>query len=119
MKDNRTTVIDQCEQLLFDPPPPHGESATSQAAAKSIEPLRLQLRERVYECIRSAGANGLTDVECQVLLGMQGDTQRPRRRELVKAGKVVCVGNAVRSPSKRSAMVWASADIAKGGGYVA
>ena len=68
--------------------PPAVAVATSIAAADAIKPCAATLRRRVFEYIRDQGRTGATDEECQVALGMAGDTQRPRRVELFQQGKI-------------------------------
>jgi hypothetical protein len=68
-----------------------------------------RLCARVYACIVSHGAAGLTDEEIQADLHMQGSTQRPRRVELVRAGLVVDSGLRRRTFAGRSAVVWKGA----------
>lgn len=61
---------------------------TSLEAKDAIRPHVLSLRERVYSAIQESGENGLTDEAIQERLGMSGSTERPRRGELVKAGRI-------------------------------
>lgn len=63
-------------------------SPTSREAAKSIRPSAKHLRERVYAVIKSCGEYGATDEEIQKALGMEGNTERPRRRELEIEGRI-------------------------------
>ena len=63
-------------------------AAKSRAAARSIRRDRPNLQAMVYGCILAAGPAGLTDKEIQRKLGMDGNTERPRRIELVAALKV-------------------------------
>lgn len=64
-------------------------------------------RERVFQAI-AAAPNGITDMEIQEVLGMSGDTERPRRIELQGDFKknlpvrIKAVGfKAVKRPGKR------------------
>jgi len=58
-------------------------------------------RERVYQVI-SQHPEGVTDIEIQEILGMSGDTERPRRIELLDAGRIQAVGfKSVKRPGKR------------------
>ena len=102
------------EQLdLFGPPrkrhgpPPavHG-SATSEAAAESIEPKAATLRRKVLDYLRAAGDLGATDEQMQTDLAMPANTQRPRRDELVTGRLVRDSGNTRPTKSGRSAVVW-------------
>lgn len=82
---------------------PH--SATSLDAAQRIEPAAETLRRAVLDAIR-ASADGLTDEEIQQRLEMSGNTSRPRRRELQKAGLVWDSGRTRKTLSGRKAVVW-------------
>jgi hypothetical protein len=86
--------------------PPHvSTSATSREAAERIKPQAATLRLAVLECLRSS-ADGLTDEEVQLRLGMPGSTQRPRRIELVAMGLVADSGRTRKTASGRSAAVY-------------
>jgi hypothetical protein len=56
--------------------------------AQKIAPHADSIREQVFEAIKAAGEEGITDRELQQALGLKGDTQRPRRWELWIAGRV-------------------------------
>lgn len=77
---------------------------TSRDAAASVKASAASLRERLYAAIL-ARPDGLTDDEAQVLLSMDGNTQRPRRRELEQAGRIQASGTR-QTASGRSAVVW-------------
>lgn len=67
-------------------------SATSEAAAKRMgaKPMRVNGdRERILLALQS---RPMTDRELQAHLQMSGDTERPRRGELVSMGRVVDTG---------------------------
>lgn len=68
---------------------PHSGSPTSKAAARAIAPHRATLKARVFAAIAICGAEGATDEEVQDALGMPGNTERPRRGELVDKGFIV------------------------------
>jgi hypothetical protein len=79
------------EMTLFGPAPGavrHDARDTSRAAALAVESMTGKGRKRVYELLKGKGADGATDPEMQNELGMSGNTQRPRRIELVAAGLV-------------------------------
>lgn len=80
-------------------------SETSRASAEAVKPCAATLREKVFELIRYTGSYGLTDIEIQKGLGMEGSTQRPRRIELLRAGRIRQNGKR-RTPSGREAAVW-------------
>lgn len=64
--------------------PPYSNETTSKAAADAIKPKAPSDRSRVLAYVR-ANPRGVTDHEIQDALGMTGDTERPRRWELVNA----------------------------------
>lgn len=84
--------------------PAQRHSATSVEAGEKIEPHAKTLRERVFDLLEST--EGLTDLEIQDRLQMDPSTQRPRRIELVKEGRVQDSGATRKTPSGRNATVW-------------
>ena len=94
-------------QLQIDFTAPYqAHSHTSRQAATEIEPTSGSLRELVYRLLAENGP--LTDEQIAAQLGMNPSTQRPRRIELVKAGRVVQAGWE-RTKSGRKANRWAVA----------
>lgn len=85
---------------------PHvATSATSRAAAASLEPSAMSDAHRlILDLLRNRPA-GLTDEEMQRTLAMNPSTQRPRRVELVRRGLVVEDGTRPTA-SGRKASVW-------------
>lgn len=79
---------------------------TSAAAAVSMSERAVTLRQMVFEAIEAAQDLGLTDAEIQDLLEMPGNTQRPRRIELLQMGRIQTLGNTRPTKSGRSAVVW-------------
>ena len=77
---------------------------TSQQASLQIAPAVETLRAKVLDCIRDH--NGCTDQEVQTYLQMPGNTQRPRRQELVRGGFVKDSGDRRRTVKGRAAIVW-------------
>jgi hypothetical protein len=77
------------------------DSATSRSAAEVIEPKAGTLRAQALELLRDP----LTDDQGAERLGVSGNTWRPRRVELVKAGLVVRVGTG-RSAGGHPAAIW-------------
>lgn len=76
-------------------------SRTSILAAGKASGTAETTRERVFQVI-SDNPEGVTDMEIQEILGMSGDTERPRRIELLDAGRIQAVGfKAVKRPGKR------------------
>lgn len=97
---------------LFDlgppraPDPPAVAVETSKAAAEQIKPDAATLRGIVLQLIVERAEHGATDEEIQRGLGLSGDTERPRRWELEKAGLVRDSGQRRRTSSGREATVW-------------
>lgn len=79
-------------------------SETSFAAAEQIESAAAVLRERVYAAICVLGR--ATDEQLQQYLGMEGNTERPRRCELVAAGRVRDSGRRAKTQNHRKAVLW-------------
>lgn len=92
--------------LFSDYAPSVAGSATSEAAAEEIAPDAARLRARVYGYLQFVGSTGATDEEMQDALNMVGNTQRPRRTELVDAGKVRDSGLKRKTKANRGAVVW-------------
>ena len=86
--------------------PPHSGSATSRQAAEAIEPDAETLRNKVLWFIVSKGRHGATDDEIQEALKMDGNTERPRRREMVKLRHIEESGETRPTASGRNAKVW-------------
>ena len=89
---------------LFAPYQRHSE--TSKKAALEIQPEAQTLRDRVEHFIQESGRYGATDEEIQDFLDMEGSTERPRRVELLKMGKIVDSGRKRKTRSNREAVVW-------------
>jgi len=86
------------------PPYPH-TSETARLAAERIRPTAASLRAQVMQLLESCPA-GLTDEEIQERLSMPGNTERPRRSELVSMGWVADSGQRRPTRSGRKATVW-------------
>ena len=104
------------EAVTFDPLLVAGATAdtyaTSEAAAVSVEDKKDTQRLAVFQAIRAAGPRGRTDDELQVILGLDGSSERPRRWELWKRQAIKVQldadGQAVRrlTRTNRHAVVW-------------
>ena len=95
---------------LYDRLPPfRRHSDTSRLAAVDIYPRTGTLRRKVLDFICGQGWSGATDEEMQIALGMSGNTERPRRRELEIAGFIKDSGLRRRTLSGELAVVWACA----------
>lgn len=66
-------------------------------------------RAKVYAFIRGRGRFGATDEEAQITLSLPGNTETPRRLELVKAGAVKDSGRKRKTRRNRKAIVWVKA----------
>jgi hypothetical protein len=86
--------------------PPAVNVRTSLAAADAIRPCADVLRQKVLAYITEQGSHGATDEEVQDALGMGGNTQRPRRRELFQSGKIMLKPEMRPTRSGRQANVW-------------
>ena len=75
---------------LFSEPPAQRHSPTSVAAAEQIKPTRKSLAQSVYLFILNCGP--VTDEQIASALDMNPSTARPRRVELVRAGRIESVG---------------------------
>ena len=91
---------------LFDSLPYVPGSATSKAAAESMQPKAGTLRWKVWKWIHWCATNGATDDECQKMLHMDPSTQRPRRIELEKVGLVIKTDRTRPTRSGRHAAVY-------------
>jgi hypothetical protein len=104
---------------LFDAPPVTSpsvpyvrHSATSKAAAESMEGKAGSLRSAVLSYLRAEGFAGATDPEIYARLGVGTETKegtlRARRVELVSAGLVEDSGGRRNSGTGRQCVVWVS-----------
>lgn len=89
--------------------PFQAHSATSEAAAKSMEPHAGSLRAAVLDWLRVRGNYGCTDDELFLWIAGSQNAIRPRRVELVKSGLVKDSGTTRKTRSGRAATVWISA----------
>lgn len=87
---------------LFDAPPAIQGSDTSSAAAQSMRGKTASIRERVLLALRE---RPMTDEDLISAMGGGPSTIRPRRVELMKAGLVEKVGEAIGESGRRAA-IW-------------
>ena len=87
-------------------PPYIRHSSTSQAAAIEIQPNAGTLQREVLEHLRDVSSYGATDCEIQRALKLSGDTQRPRRWELLRKGLIADSGRRRRTDNGKWAVVW-------------
>ena len=104
------TAIERAEPTFADTPglvrADHPD--TSHVAAATI-PRTGTLRRAVYDAIRRTGDEGLTDSELQRALNMEGNTERPRRVELIDAGLIKDSGRR-RYEGGRPMIVWVAVE---------
>lgn len=95
------------DDLLYGGTPPHQRhSATSKAAALSLAQSRRNTLRMIVLRFVSTAVAGATDDEMQLALQMNGNTQRPRRCELVEAGLIQDSGTRRKTRNGRFATVW-------------
>ncbi len=86
--------------------PPSVPVDTSEAAARGITGDAAALRRRVLRAIQDSGTYGRTDDEIQCQLALDGNTERPRRWELVQLRMIYDSGMRRQTRSGRRAVVW-------------
>ncbi len=84
-------------------------SPTSRAAAVQIKKAIGPMHELILEHLKTC-PEGATDEEMQFTLRMPANTQRPRRRELQRAGLIADSGMTQSTRSGRQAVVWILAE---------
>jgi len=84
----------------------YSREGTSRDAAESVEPVRLSMRERVFQYIAGCGAAGATDFEIEAMLGMLHQTASARRNELERDKRIKDSGQRRKTASGRWANVW-------------
>ena len=80
-------------------------SATSKAAAQSMQPHAGSIRSRILAEIKKSGAHGLTCDEVEVLMDLKHQTASARVRELREKGKISTTSKRP-TRSGRQAQVW-------------
>lgn len=94
-------------QRLFDERPARARNTdppTSHAAARSMEPTRLQLL--VLNCIQSFGDKGVTAEQVADCLHVDKQSITPRFRPLVEGDLIKDSGRKSVNRSGRSAILW-------------
>lgn len=99
------------QQSLFDYSPPpkvrHDHPETSYKAAEAIAPVTGKLRQMVYAYALERGSYGFTDQELFLAFPDRSENSlRPRRIELVDAGKLADDGQRRRNMRGRECVVW-------------
>ena len=85
---------------------PHCGVSTSIAAAESMTPHARSMLERVYALVLSQGARGCTACEVEHVMGISGDTIRPRLVRLRDTGRIINSGAKRLTASGREAFVY-------------
>ena len=83
-------------------------SATSREAAEKAVGTAEAGRARVLSLLRRQGPMTLQQIEDA--LGWNGNTVRPRRKELEAAGLVIDSGKTAKTKSGRNAILWKAAE---------
>ena len=96
------------ENIYGLPYQPHSD--TSRAAALQAQPRAHTDRARVLRYLKHCGLGGSTDEEMQEQLGMNPNSQRPRRRELVIAGYARDSRLRRKTKSGCQAVIWQSCE---------
>jgi hypothetical protein len=89
----------------YEPPEPPAQrhSQTSKAAAAQIKKAIGPLHKLILAHLKDKPS---TDEEIMSALDMNGNTERPRRRELELMGKIEDSGKTRRTKSGRDAVIW-------------
>ena len=85
---------------------PTNGTATSQAAAKRIQPAARGLALKIFEYIASRGAVGATDEEAMLACSISPNTIRGRRGRLAEIGWIRLSGQTRPTRSGEAANVW-------------
>ena len=97
--------------MSFPEAPAVRHSPTSNAAAEAIRPNAGTLRRVVFDAIVNAGERGMTDEELQDSIPMEANTERPRRRELVRLNLIKDSGSTRPTRSGHPAVVWVAVTV--------
>lgn len=82
------------------------QQRTSVMAERSLSLFDKQTQRAAIHAAIAGSPIGMTDDELQRKLQMSGDTERPRRGELLKAGLIKDSGVTRRTSKSRLAIVW-------------
>lgn len=75
--------------------------------AMALRARRARMKGLVFAFLVGRGADGATDQEMQLGLGLHANSQAPRRVDLVREGVVVNTGKRRKTSSGHTAIVWA------------
>jgi len=79
---------------------------TSAVAAEMAKPFKPNVEYRITEYLLRCGSHGATDQEIQDALGIDGNTERPARRQLEKDKRVRRTRRWRFTRARRPAIVW-------------
>lgn len=82
------------------------QQRTSVMAERSLSLFDKQTQRAAIHAAIAGSPIGLTDTEIQEKLGMSGDTERPRRGELLKGGLIKDSLITRKTKRGREAIVW-------------
>jgi len=102
------------QRAFFTRPDPDGHAMklpahptdTQVEAADRAQPTAGTARRRVLDLIRFYGEVGATDEQIAKALGMNPNTERPRRKELEEMGWIRDSGERRKTASGSPAIVW-------------
>ena len=102
------TLFDLGTECESNPDPPSNGVPTSNAAAASVKPDTNRQRAMMLWVFKKYALSGRTDDELNILLvpTLSPDAIRPRRGELVDAGKVRDSGTTRKTRRGKQAIVW-------------
>ncbi|MBS2028746.1 MAG: MarR family transcriptional regulator [Deltaproteobacteria bacterium] len=92
--------------------PPSNGTVTSDAAAEAIKPSAATLRALVLAAVSNSGPHGVTRQEIEERTQLEGNTVRPRVKELLAAGLVVETDRVRDTRSGRAAFVLVAKEFA-------
>lgn len=101
--DEASTIM---PEVRVDRAPFARGSATSEAAARSMDAQLNELQNLVLNLVRAAGGAGVTCDEVEARLNLRHQTASARINELVRKGKIVDAGKRRKTRSGRAATVW-------------
>ncbi|MDB4614154.1 hypothetical protein OAH18_00550 [bacterium] len=104
MNEKQPQIFD--DEVVDQPRPYHNGTQTSRCAADAVRPQVKKQAIRVHNYIVDCGNLGATDAEMQTVLGLSGDSQRPRRRWLEQHGYIKYASCCRMTENNRPAKVW-------------
>ena len=83
---------------------------TSLEALLKVEPHIGSINRAVYAYIDSCGTDGATDYEIEMNTHIEGNSVRPSRGALVKAGQIMDTGRTRKNHKGNECIVWVAID---------